>query len=130
MGKIKDGQEYDFVGQHLLISYTECDGHALRDLKGLANAMVNAIRASGANLLDSVQHAFTNHGCTMLFLLSESHASIHTYPEYNSCFVDLFTCGSSCSPKNFYLTLQDYLRPKGVHSRILRREEKAVDQYE
>ncbi len=128
--KLNNDQVYDFAGQHLLASYTECDGHALRNLNGLADAMRKAIKASGATLLGSVKHIFTNHGCTMLFLLSESHASIHTYPEHNSCFVDLFTCGYSCSPKKFDLTLRDYLYPKGVHSRILRREKKAIDQYD
>jgi len=126
---MQDERLYDFVGQHLLVSYTECDSQALRDISGLANAMRDAIKASGATLLNEVSHIFTNHGCTMLFLLSESHASIHTYPEHNSCFIDLFTCGYSCFPEKFDLALQKYLRPQGVDSRILRRENTAIDQY-
>ena len=54
----------------------------------------------------------------MVLLLSESHASIHTYPEYNSCFVDLFTCGQKCSAEKFDMYLREYLKPKQTDSRI------------
>ncbi len=38
---------------------------------------------------------FTPHGVTVLALLAESHASIHSYPERGAMFVDVFTCGDS-----------------------------------
>lgn len=32
---------------------------------------------------------------TVLALLAESHASIHSYPQRGAMFVDVFTCGDS-----------------------------------
>ena len=50
----------------------------------------------------------------MIILLSESHASIHTYPEHGGCFVDFFTCGTTCKPENFDKYMQNYLKPKNI----------------
>jgi S-adenosylmethionine/arginine decarboxylase-like enzyme len=60
---------------------------------------------------------------TMVFLLSESHASIHTYPEHGACFVDLFTCGNKCSGEKFDQALREYLKPAHVTARVLIRDE-------
>ena len=63
----------------------------------------------------------------MVILLSESHASIHTYPEFNACFVDLFTCGEKCSSEYFDQALQSYLKPKLVNGRTLIRTHEITD---
>lgn len=113
--------EHKFMGRHLIVSYFGCDDRAIRDIPGLNNAMKEAVRASGATLLKSAGHVFPPDGMTSVFLLSESHASIHTYPEFGSCFVDLFTCGSACSAEKFDAALRGFLKPQEVHSRVLLR---------
>jgi len=40
---------------------------------------------------------------TALYLLSESHLSIHTYPEHNFIALDIYTCGNANTKK--FLTL-------------------------
>ena len=44
------------------------------------------------NVLNYFYHDFTPHGCSMIYLLQESHLTIHTYPQYNSYSLDLYTC--------------------------------------
>ena len=36
-----------------------------------------------------------NSGVTGVFILSESHAAFHSYPEYRYLAVDIFSCGNS-----------------------------------
>ena len=120
-------EEHDFFGKHLIISYSECDRKALGDLQSLIAVMNEAVQASGATILQSAQHIFEPNGLTMVFLLSESHASIHTYPEYGACFVDLFTCGNNCSSEAFDKVLTAYLQPKQVSKRILIRHHDMED---
>ena len=103
--------DFEFVGRHMMASYVGCDPDALRDFDALEMAMQQAVEASGATLLTSARHVFPPDGLTIVMLLSESHASIHTYPEHNSCFVDLFTCGLDCRAEEFDAMLRDYLRP-------------------
>ena len=46
-----------------------------------------------ANVLRVIGEKFQPQGVTLLALLSESHASIHTWPEIGYCAIDLYTCG-------------------------------------
>jgi S-adenosylmethionine decarboxylase len=52
---------------------------------------------SGFNILKISQHNFKPYGYTALFLLSESHFAIHTFPEENKTYIEL----SSCVKKQF-----------------------------
>ena len=115
--------QYQFRGKHFLASYCDCDHEAICNIEKLKEAMLFAVQTSGATILESVEHVFPPDGLTMVILLSESHASIHTYPEYNSCFVDLFTCGIKCSSEEFDKTIREYLKPTYVNQTILMRNE-------
>lgn len=113
---------FEFFGRHLLASYTGCDPASLADEAGLMAAMRAAVDASGATLLNSIEHSFDPSGMTAVMLLAESHASIHTYPEHRACFVDLFTCGRGFSALRFDAVLRKYLRPSGVRRQIVTRQ--------
>lgn len=112
-------KEYEFIGHHFFASYRGCQSEALNNEEALIAAMKSAVEASGATILNYVKHAFTQGGITLLMLLAESHASIHTYPEHGSCFVDLFTCGRACSSEEFSKSLQSYLKPERIDSQVL-----------
>lgn len=118
---VAEEEPYDFVGYHLVASFMECDQSALVDLVGLEKALEEAVIASGAQILGSSKYVFPSNGLTMVFLLSESHASIHTYPEHAACFIDLFTCGHSCDATKFETVLEAYLHPKKVSRQLLLR---------
>jgi len=111
-------QEFKFSGTHYVASFKECDHNALTDITKLRQTMLDAARASGATVLGLSDYVFEPNGYTMVILLSESHASIHTYPEVNACFIDLFTCGTHCSSEGFVKVLQQYLQPKEVNDSL------------
>lgn len=123
-------RDYEFYGRHLMANYMGCDAAALSNHAGLRAALESAIKAAGATLLDSVDFKFTPGGMTAVMLLSESHASIHTYPEHHACFVDLFTCGRTCSAERFDEVLTDYLRPQSVQRRTMLRHEDGIEESE
>lgn len=119
--------QYEFYGHHLMANYVGCDQKALLDNAALKTALESAIKAAGATLLDRVEYAFAPTGMTAVMLLSESHASIHTYPEHQACFVDLFTCGRSCNAQKFDEALTEYLRPQRVQRRIMLRHDEGIE---
>jgi S-adenosylmethionine decarboxylase len=48
------------------------------------------------SLLKTSWHNFDNNGAfTVIYLLAESHLSLHTWPEKNYIALDVFTCGIS-----------------------------------
>lgn len=115
--------EYQFFGKHYLASYMDCDTKSLLNIDGLKQAMIKGINKSGATILSYTEKIFDNGGYTVLFLLSESHCSIHTYPENNAMFTDLFTCGEVCDYKGYEIAMINYLRPKNVTSDLVIRDE-------
>lgn len=116
-------ESYHFAGKHFLGSYIGCDKDALANVNEMLAAMDKAVIASGATILNRTFHVFEPNGLTVVYLLSESHASLHTYPEHGACFVDLFTCGDHCSPDGFDKFLREYLEPAEVNARIFIRHE-------
>ena len=47
---------------------------------------------TGFNILKEIHHEFKPFGYTGLFLLSESHFAIHTFPECNETYIELSSC--------------------------------------
>lgn len=43
-------------------------------------------------ILACTPHHFTPSGYTVLVLLGESHAAIHTYPEHSALYFSLYSC--------------------------------------
>ncbi len=121
-------EEYLFRGKHFLASYSECDPQAIGDPQGVKEAMLEAVSKCGATILDQADYVFDETGITMVVLLSESHASIHTYPEHGACFVDLFTCGDNCSHEKFHQVLLQYLKAGQVNAKVLARHEGIEEQ--
>jgi S-adenosylmethionine decarboxylase len=70
----------------------------LDDENCLIDLLENAASASGATVVQTISKKFEPQGVTVLCLLSESHISIHTWPEEGKAAVDVYTCGD-CNPK-------------------------------
>ncbi len=65
----------------------------------LMEACERAIDASGMSVVCSVRKDFKPHGLTAVWVLEESHLTIHTYPEHAYLSVDCYTCGDEGNPK-------------------------------
>ena len=86
------------LGRHLIAEYADCTGGKLDDLKFIERSLLEAVRRSGATIIDSVFHRYAPQGVSGVVVIAESHMSIHTWPEYNYAAVDFFTCGQAVDP--------------------------------
>ena len=86
------------VGKHYLLNLYGCSFVLLDDERCLIDLLENAAVASGATVVQSISKKFEPQGVTVICLLSESHISIHTWPEEGKAAVDVYTCGD-CNPK-------------------------------
>lgn len=71
----------------------------MNDVALIEQAMVGAARRMGATIVASEFHQFNPYGVSGMVIISESHLSIHTWPEYGYAAVDIFTCGEVINPE-------------------------------
>jgi len=86
------------MGKHYLLNLYGCEFALLNNIEFLTDLLENAASVSGATVIQTIFKKFEPQGVTVLTLLSESHISIHTWPEKGEAAVDIFTCGE-CNPK-------------------------------
>lgn len=87
------------LGRHCLLELYDCDAALLNDSEFIRATLKEAAERAGATFLGEIAHSFTPQGVTALALLSESHISIHTWPELGYAAADVFTCGDHCVPE-------------------------------
>ncbi|PRW62912.1 adenosylmethionine decarboxylase [Actinopolyspora mortivallis] len=110
-----------FTGQHVLAELEGVSAELLDDEQFLIDALNSALDRSQATVCDVISKRFEPQGVTVLALLSESHASLHTYPENGSIFIDVFTCGNRAQPERAVNLLAEALSPTNVSCRTIRR---------
>ncbi len=102
----------DALGFHYLIELYECDRNLLTNSNFLEKLMRNSVKESGATEIGHVFHEFSPHGVSGVVLISESHFSVHTWPEHNYAAVDLFTCNPEVNIQYVYQKLKKELMAK------------------
>jgi S-adenosylmethionine decarboxylase len=110
-----------FTGQHVLAELEGVDPELLDDELFLRETLHSALDRSQATVCDMITKRFQPQGVTVLALLSESHASLHTYPEDGSIFIDVFTCGNTAQPELAVQLLAEALQPTSVSTQTIRR---------
>lgn len=104
-------KQFSTKGTHFFIDLWEPkDNNMLNELEYMKYTLESAIHISGAHIVSCQSKAFDPMGLTILFLLEESHASIHTYPESGYAALDLFTCGD-INPESSIGYLIDAMQP-------------------
>lgn len=100
-------------GAHYTIDFFGCDPHQLDSLEFWQTTLVEAAKEANMEVLHNYFHQFEPHGITGFLLLSTSHMSFHTWPEYNYVACDVFSCSKGEDTKRAV----DYIKKKLEHSR-------------
>lgn len=77
----------DTKSQHLLLDLILSE-----EIKPIHIERIKLIIEKNLNVISRIEHQFTPHGETILFILSESHFALHTYPEHNYFSLDIYVC--------------------------------------
>ena len=93
-----------------------CDRRALDDLELVRDTLVEAAYRLGATVLDVATHKFAPVGVTAIVMISESHLSVHTWPEHGYAAMDIFTCSKSMQPADVVGFLSARLRAGNVQT--------------
>lgn len=88
----------DTMGRHIITELWECNPHKLNDIDYIERLFVDAALRSGAEVREVAFHKFAPHGVSGVVIISESHLTIHSFPEHGYASVDVFTCGDRIDP--------------------------------
>jgi S-adenosylmethionine decarboxylase len=86
------------LGVQLLAEFWECDAARIDNPAQIEQVMRDAAKVAGAEIIGSMFHEFEPQGVSGVVVISESHLTIHTWPEILYAAVDIFTCGEHVDP--------------------------------
>ncbi|MEM8827853.1 MAG: adenosylmethionine decarboxylase [Cyanobacteria bacterium P01_G01_bin.19] len=104
------------MGTHLVVDAWLAPAELLNDPEAIKTALLKAVSAGKATLIDICVHQFSPHGVTATATLAESHIAIHTWPEHGYFAADLFFCGGG-QPKMAMKILQTALGARQIKIR-------------
>jgi len=81
------------AGKHMICDFKNIENKDLLNNPEKLNEILKFICTYYQfQILEKTQKKFTPEGYTILYLLSESHISVHTFPERNFLSFDIYTC--------------------------------------
>ena len=123
----QEEESFKHLGDHIIAEFTGCIN--LNNSEELESVLREAAEAAGATILSVTVHKFEPFGMTGVCVLEESHASVHTWPEYGYVSIDVYTCGVHVHIKKALEVLKQFFKPKKVRAVSIYRgfEEKEYD---
>ena len=115
-------------GIHILANFFGCkNGDLLVDEDKLSHLLISAVKRNNLTILESTFHKFEGGGITGFLLLSESHISIHTWPERdNYLALDIFVCNlekdNTENAKNIYKEVAKAFNPEKKDEQFIERD--------
>ena len=96
-------------GKHMICDLKEIKNVVLlNDNNKIKELFDNICKKYNYTILNRIEHIFEPQGLTILYLLSESHISIHTFPERNYAALDIYTC-REYENNNIYEEIYEYI---------------------
>ncbi len=86
-------QTMETMGRHVIAELWECEFDKLNDVNFIERTFVEAALKAGAEVREVVFHKFAPQGVSGVVIISESHLTIHSFPEHGYASIDVYTCG-------------------------------------
>lgn len=97
------------TGKHMICDLTNIRNMTrLESMDKMHELLENICAKYDFSILAKSQHKFEPQGLTILYMLSESHISIHTFPEKRYLALDIYTC-REYEDDSVYLEIYDAL---------------------
>jgi S-adenosylmethionine decarboxylase proenzyme len=109
------------LGEHFICELSGCNQTLLQDNEQIRVLFTQLIKDGGLSVVGEGGFEFSPHGLTCYLILEESHASLHTWPEYQYCAIDLFTCNLQIDISNLFVTIQEAFGAKNLSTRMIER---------
>ena len=110
------------VGIHVLVNvYDVPNKDILEHLESGRPLLDHIVANLRFNVVSQTGFQFPPVGYSYAYVLSESHFTIHTYPEYNSGYIDMFCCNPSFDPSQAVFLIKRMFQSENVQYQVIRR---------
>lgn len=92
MGKRTLLRTRQVVVRHLAAKLEGCESTLINDLDYVCGVLNDVTEKIGMTYLGRSIHRFAPHGVSVVFLLAESHISVHTWPECGLADIEIVSC--------------------------------------
>ena len=87
------------IGHHYIVEASGCDSKVISSVAKVQQILVKAAEIAGAKVWSVSFSKFPPHGVSGVVVISESHISSHTWPEFGYGAIDFYTCGDHVDPE-------------------------------
>lgn len=109
------------LGRHIIAELYGVPAEFIAREERVKEIMDKVIEEAKIEVVGSLYKQFNPHGVTGIILISESHISIHTWPEYGLVNLDIFTCGDPDQADKAFKAFLKYFNPKYYRHYVLDR---------
>jgi S-adenosylmethionine decarboxylase len=89
----------DTVGHHYIVEGSGCNPDVISRVEQVEQILVRAAEVADVQIWSISFHRFRPIGVSGVVVISESHLSVHTWPELGYVALDIFTCGDRAKPE-------------------------------
>jgi S-adenosylmethionine decarboxylase len=113
------------LSRHFVGTVTVKEPSKLFDSNGFLARVHKVLESEDVNLVGEATHVFSNESFTSVIALSESHISIHTWPERHVVQLDVFLCNylhdNTAKCERIFDTIVEYFEPVSVQKIAIER---------
>ena len=117
------------IGYHYIIEATGCDPKILADSDKLREILVTGAKKGKMDIRIVHFYKFSPTGVSGMVVVSESHVSIHTWPEEKYAAIDVYICGENTEPEYTIEYILEKIHAEYAHITEIKRGIKDNDEY-
>jgi S-adenosylmethionine decarboxylase len=112
----------DAIGTHVMMTIQNIpEPEFLNRIEGIKPLLDVIVRECNLHVVAEAGHQFEPFGATYVYVLEESHMSIHTYPEKARVYMDIFCCSPDFDPDNAARVVRMLFKTADVDSHVVKR---------
>ena len=108
-------------GWHFIAEFFGCPANELLKSKTVKKHLLVTAKKAGFEVLGEKFHQFKPYGATGVVVLSSSHISAHTWPEYNYAALDVYSCAGKAKAEKAMKLLKKYFKPEKTEIKLVKR---------
>jgi S-adenosylmethionine decarboxylase len=112
----------DTLGRHLIL-----DVWYSKFCEDLFQEKMDRIVHENFQVLQIASHTFSPQGLTRVYILSESHVAVHTYPEHRYVSADIYICNPAYDLTAIARTIIEFFPCSAHLERLIQRGRKVFD---